>query len=62
MSDYTLNDVMFDATPLSLFQPNPTEQIDEEELQKIFQKNREITERLERAFQNRILESAKNES
>lgn len=53
MSEYTLNDIKFNPAPLTLCPAGQGDNADEKELQKAFQKNKELIERLERQFNER---------
>lgn len=53
MSEYTLNDIKFNPAPLTLCPVGQGDHADKEELQKAFQKNKELMERLERQFNER---------
>ena len=56
MSEYTLNDIKFNPAPITLCPAGQGDDMDEEELQRVFQKNRELMERLERQFNERKLQ------
>lgn len=53
MSEYTLNDVKFNPAPLTLCPVGQGDNADKDELNKIFQKNKELMECLERQFNER---------
>lgn len=53
MSAYTLNDIRFNPAPLTLCPTGQGDNADKTKLQKAFQKNRELAERLERQFHER---------
>lgn len=53
MSEYTLNDIKFNSVPLTLCPIGQGDNADKEELEKAFQKNRELAERLEHQFNER---------
>ena len=53
MSEYMLNDIKFNPAPLTLCPAGQGDNTDEAELKKIFQKNKELAERLERQFNER---------
>jgi len=53
MGEYTLNDIKFNPVPLTLCPVGQEDNADKEELKKTFQKNKELTERLERQFNER---------
>lgn len=53
MSEYTLNDIKFNPAPLTLCPAGQGDNADAEELQRTFQKNKELMERLERQFNER---------
>lgn len=50
MSEHTLNDIKFNPAPLTLYSVGWEDNADKDELKKIFQKNKELMERLERQF------------
>ncbi len=53
MSEYTLNDIKFNPASLTLCPAGQGDNADKEKLKKIFQKNKELMERLERQFNER---------
>ncbi len=53
MSEYTLNDIKFNPAPLTLCPAGQGNNADKEKLKKIFQKNKELMERLEWQFNER---------
>lgn len=53
MNDYTLNDIKFNPAPLTLCPIGQGDNADAEELKMVFQKNKELMERLERQFNER---------
>ena len=53
MSDYTLNDIKFNPAPLTLCPAGQGDNADKHELRKMFHKNKELMERLERQFNER---------
>ena len=53
MSEYTLNDVKFNPAPLTHCPAGQGDNADKDELKKVFQKNKELMERLERQFNER---------
>lgn len=53
MSEYTLNDIKFNPAPLTLCPVGQGDNVNEEELKKTFQKNKELMERLEQQFNER---------
>lgn len=54
MSEYTLNDIKFNPEPITLCPAGQSDDVDEEELRQMFRENKELLERLERQFQERI--------
>jgi hypothetical protein len=53
MSEHALNDIKFNPAPLTLYSVGWEDNADKDELKKIFQKNKELMEHLERQFNER---------
>ena len=57
MRQYTMDDIIFNPEPLTLFEPDPNYKPNEEELEQGFKKNRELIREMQTELQ-RILEEA----
>ena len=54
MSAYSLDDNVFDTTPLTLYVPTGNEsKVDENQLQESFRKNRDLMQQMEKEFAER---------